>query len=180
MFIGNTAFSQGIDIELGVKGGVNFNNIRDLQELSLQYKTGFHAGVFVGVKFSEKLGVQADVLYSQQGAKFRTNGNFDLTYVNIPIVVKYYLVEGEGFNVQLGAQYGYLVEDNLRAVVGGVEKKVEANESDIAGIIGFGYDFPYGIHIEGRYHLGFLEVSDDPQANGKHKYISIGLGYTFF
>lgn len=179
MFIGNTAFSQGIELDLGVKGGANFSNIRDLKQLGLQAKEGFNAGVFAGVKFSDRIGLQADVLYSQQGADFGTTGNFDLTYVNIPIVLKYYIVKNEGFNVQIGPQYGILIDDNISAVIGGVEKKVEANDSDISGVIGFGYDFAFGLHIDGRYNLGFMEVSDDPQANGKHKYISISFGYSF-
>lgn len=177
LFIGTTAFSQELD--LGIKGGANFSNIRNLKELNLEARTSFHAGVFVSLKFSGKLGLQADILYSEQGAKFRTVGNFDLNYVNIPVVLKYYLVDGQGFNVQVGPQFGILVNDNISAVVSGVERNVKANELDISGVIGFGYDFPYGIRADGRYHLGFTDVADYPQARAKHKYISVALGYSF-
>ncbi len=180
MFIGTNAFSQGIDIDLGVKGGANFSNIRDLPSLGLQYKIGFHAGVFVGIKFSEKIGIQAEALYSQLGAEFRTNGNFDLNYVSIPILLKYYLVKGEKFNIQIGPQFSILIDDNLRASYNGFEQRIEGNDNDIAGVIGFGYDFPYGFHVDGRYHIGFTDVTDYPGARGQHKYISIGIGYTFF
>ena len=110
MFMGTTVFSQSID--LGVKGGANFTNIMSLEGLSLEGKTEFHAGIFAAARFSEKIGIQADVLYSQQGAKFNS-GNFDLTYVNIPVVFKYYLVEGQGLNIQIGPQFGFLVDDNI-------------------------------------------------------------------
>ena len=177
MFMGISASSQSIDF--GVKGGANFTNIMSLEGLSLEGKTEFHAGIFAAARFSEKIGIQADVLYSQQGAKFNS-GNFDLTYVNIPVVFKYYLVEGQGLNIQIGPQFGFLVDDNIRGVINNVEKKVKANETDIAGVIGLGYEFLENFRLDGRYHIGFTEVSDDPLANGKHTYISLGLGYTFF
>ena len=62
LFIGTSAFSQEID--LGVKAGANFANISDVEDLSS--KTGFQAGIFAGVKFTDKVGIQADLLYSQQ------------------------------------------------------------------------------------------------------------------
>jgi len=177
LFMGITSFSQ--DLSLGVKGGVNFSNIRELKSFNLQAKTGFTAGVFVGIKFSGKIGVQADLLYSQQGAKFN-EGDFDLTYVNIPVVLKYYLVDEQGFNVQVGPQFGFLVDDNINNLVNNIVNKAEANENDLSGVIGVGYDSPYGIFIDARYNLGFSDVSDDTKLKGgKNKYISLSLGYSF-
>lgn len=178
MFIGATSFSQGIDIDLGIKAGPAFSNMRNLNSLNMQYKIGLQAGVFVGVNFSERIGVQADLLYSDQGAIMeRTDGNFDLRYINLPVVLKYYLVPGEGFSVQIGPQIGYLLESNLRAVYNGVEIKAEANETDISGVIGVGYEFYNGFILNARFHLGFSDVSED--APGRHKSISLMLGYSF-
>ena len=167
LFIGTTAFSQSID--LGIKAGANFSNISDASGLS--NKTGFQAGIFGGIKFSSKLGIQADILYSQQGAKFN-GGDFDLNYVNVPVVVKYYLFHG--LNLQAGPQFGFVVDDNITKVFGSIAK---AEKSDVSGIVGAGYDFPFGIRLDARYNFGFTDVMKD--GDGKNSVFSVALGYSF-
>lgn len=171
VFIGTTAFSQEID--LGVKAGVNFANISDVDNLSS--KTGFQAGIFAGIKFTDKVGIQADVLYSQQGAEFDA-GKFDLNYVNIPIVLKYYLVQG--LNVQAGPQFGFILDDDIYEVQnGGPIIKGNAEKSDVSAVVGVGYDFPFGIRLDARYNFGFTDVIKDN--NSKNSVASIALGYSF-
>jgi len=80
-FISTTVFSQELD--LGIKLGSNFASISHAKEGS-STRTGIQAGFFAGIKFNDKVGVNLDVLYSQQGADFDA-GAFDLTYVNLPI-----------------------------------------------------------------------------------------------
>lgn len=178
MFIGTTAFSQGIDIDLGIKAGGNFSNMRNISSISPKYRIGLEAGAFAGITFSERIGVQADVLYSEEGA-ILSKGNFDLTYVRIPVVLKYYIVPGEHFNLQIGPQFGILIEDNINVLIGDVEQKFNGSDSEISGIFGAGYDLPGGFQIEGRMHLGFSSVIDDPRANPRLKYFSLSLGYSF-
>lgn len=163
LFMGTTVFSQSLD--LGIKLGANFANISDVSDLSS--KTGFQAGAFAAVKF-QKVAVQADLLYSQQGAKFKF-GKFDLDYVNVPIVVKYYLIQG--LNVQAGPQFGFLVNDDVSAG--------EAKDMDISGVAGLGYDLPFGIRVDARYNFGLTDVSKVAGAEGKNSVFSIALGYSF-
>src|SRR5699024_12002547 len=111
---------------------------------------------FAAVKF-QKVAVQADLLYSQQGAKFKF-GKFDLDYVNVPIVVKYYLIQG--LNVQAGPQFGFLVNDDVSAG--------EAKDMDISGVAGLGYDLPFGIRVDARYNFGFTDVSKVAGGGGKN------------
>lgn len=172
LFIGTTAFSQELD--LGVKAGVNFSKISDVDNLS--NKTGFQAGVFAGIKFTDKVGIQADLLYSQQGAEFDA-GEFDLTYVNVPVVLKYYLIQG--LNVQAGPQFGFVVDDNIKTVIGNIENQIEAEKTDVSGVIGAGYDFPFGVRLDARYNFGLSDVSKVNGAEGKNSVFSIALGYSF-
>ncbi len=171
LFIGTTAFSQEID--LGVKTGVNFSKISDVDNLS--NKTGFQAGVFAGIKFTDKVGLQADILYSQQGAEFDA-GKFDLNYVNIPIVLKYYLVQG--LNVQVGPQFGFILDDDIYEIQnGGPTIKGNAEKSDVSAVVGTGYDFPFGIRVDARYNFGFTDVLKDEKS--KNNVFSLALGYSF-
>ena len=83
-----TTQAQGLD--LGIKAGVNFATFTDAS--GLDNRTGFVAGAFVGGKLGDRFGIQADLLYSQQGAEFDA-GEFNLDYVNVPIVAKIYLTD---------------------------------------------------------------------------------------
>ncbi|MEM0516740.1 porin family protein [Aequorivita flava] len=169
LFIGTTAFSQELD--LGIKAGANFANISDASSLS--NKTGFQAGIFAGIKFTENVGIQADLLYSQQGAEFDA-GEFDLTYVNVPVVLKYYLVKG--LNIQAGPQFGFIVDDQIKDVLGNI---YDAEKSDVSGIVGAGYDFPFGIRVDARYNFGLSDVSKDLDGKNKNNVFSVALGYSF-
>ena len=158
-FLTTSVISQEID--LGLKAGANFASITDASGLS--NRTGFLIGVFAGVKFSDKLGIQGDLLYSQQGANSDPK-DIDLNYINVPIVLKYYLVQG--FNLQAGPQFGFIVDDNI-----------EAESFDLAGVLGLGYDFPFGIRIEGRHNFGLTDVFNS--IKGKNSVTSIAIGYSF-
>jgi hypothetical protein len=171
---GFSATAQGLDF--GIKAGVNFSNITDAT--GLDNRTGFVAGVFIGGKFNDNLGIQADVLYSQQGAEFEL-GNFDLNYVNVPIVLKYY-VSG-GLNLQLGPQFGVLLDQETNVVSETIDD-IATNDFDLSAVLGLGYDLPMGIRIDGRYSFGLSDVPDDPAKGldkGKNSVITLSLGYSF-
>lgn len=160
-FLTTSVISQEID--LGLKAGANFASITDASNLLTSNRTGFLIGVFAGVKFSDKLGIQGDLLYSQQGANSDPK-DIDLNYINVPIVLKYYLIQG--FNLQAGPQFGFIVDDNI-----------EAESFDLAGVLGLGYDFPFGIRIEGRHNFGLTDVFNSDK--GKNSVTSIAIGYSF-
>lgn len=167
IFMGTTVFSQSLDF--GIKLGANFSSISDVNDMSS--KTGFQGGLFAGIKFN-KVAIQGDILYSQQGAKFKP-GKFDLDYVNIPIVIKYYLIQG--LNIQVGPQFGFVVGDE-------VEEGYDYNKSDISGVVGAGYDLPFGIRVDARYNIGFTDTFKEKNTNtdkGKSNVFSLALGYSF-
>lgn len=171
--IGTTAFSQELD--LGIKAGANFANISDASDFS--NKTGFQAGIFAGVKFTDKVGIQADMLYSQQGAEF-DGGEFDLTYINVPVVLKYYIIQG--LNIQAGPQFGFVVDDEISFnVLGDINTKAKAEDFDLSGVVGAGYDFPLGLRLDARYNFGLTDVSKIDGADGKNSVFSLALGYSF-
>ncbi len=165
--------AQGIDF--GIKAGVNFANITDAT--GLDNRTGFVAGVFVGGKFNDNLGIQADLLYSQQGGEFSA-GDFNLDYVNVPILIKYFV--SQGFNIQAGPQFGVVVNDDTQTVVGETINDIATNNFDVAGVIGLGYDLPMGLRVDGRYSFGLSDVPDERDFDkGKNSVITLSVGYSF-
>lgn len=167
-----SAFTFGQELDLGIKAGVNFSNISDAQ--GLNNKTGFQAGVFAGIKFNDNFGVQADILYSQQGAEFDA-GKFDLTYVNVPIVLKIYVIKG--LNLQAGPQFGFLVKDEVRFDLIDFAGELDNDTTDISAIAGAGYDLPFGLRVDARYNFGLKDVNN--KVEGKNQVISLAVGYSF-
>jgi len=164
VFFAITSYAQGIDF--GIKAGANFSTLTDAT--GLKNKTGFHGGLFLGLKFNDKIALQPELLYSQQGAEFDM-GKIDLNYINVPVVVKYYLVQG--LNIQMGPQFGFVVDDNISNAI------FEAEDFDVSGVIGAGYDFPFDIRLDARYNFGFTDVVKD--TGSKNGVFSIALGYSF-
>ena len=167
--------AQGLDF--GIKAGVNFANLPDAT--SAENRTGFTGGIFAGVKFNDKVGIQADLLYSQQGAEFDTD-KIDLNYVNVPVVLKYFLIQG--LNIQAGPQFGFVVDDNVRNVTQNI---ADSESFDLTGIIGVGYDLPLGLKLEGRYNFGLTDATsenvniDQGSLESKNSVITLSVGYSF-
>ena len=171
--IGTTVSAQGIDF--GIKAGVNFASISDAQGLDLDSRTGIVVGAFAGAKFNDRIGIQADLLYSQQGAEFDA-GEFNLDYINVPIVAKLYLLKG--LHVQAGPQFGFVVNDEAR-IIDTITTDIETNSFDLAGVVGLGYDIPLGLRLEGRYNFGLSDVPDEPNTSGKNSVVTLSVGYSF-
>jgi hypothetical protein len=179
LVISVSGISQSID--LGVKAGVNFSSI-NYDNVASSSITGFQAGVFAGIKFSDKLGVQADVLYSKQGAELTVSNvlqQIDLSYVNVPIVLKYYVFQG--LNIQVGPQFGFVINDNIKEILAG---QVDAKSADVSGVVGLGYDLPLGLRVDARYNFGFSDVLDGivpgqtNKGDSSNKVFSIAVGYS--
>src|SRR5688572_605925 len=92
----NQASAQ-VQFSLGLKGGLNFAKF-DMNDAgaSIKNKTGFHGGAFALFKLT-KIGIQPEIIFSQQGAKLKVDGNdveSNFSYINIPVMLKLYLVAG--------------------------------------------------------------------------------------
>ncbi|MBW2938964.1 PorT family protein [Aureisphaera sp. CAU 1614] len=160
------------DLDLGIKAGMNFSNITDATGLS--NKTGFVFGAFAGAKLGDKVGIQGDLLYSQQGAEF-DGGEIDLNYVNIPVVLKYFLTES--IHIHGGPQFGFVVDDNVKSVFQDIEEDVDSKSFDLTGVIGVGVDLPFGIRLDGRYNFGLTDVFEG--GDGKNSVVIVSAGYSF-
>ncbi len=161
-----TQLSIAQEIDFGVKLGANFATLNDAS--GFDNKTGFVGGAFVGAKFS-KVGLHAEVLYSQQGAEFDAT-DFDLNYINVPVLLKYYLIGG--LNVQVGPQFGFLVDDTLPDA-----STFEAETFDLSGVAGLGIDLPFSLRADARYIFGITDTFD--AIDGKNGVFTIALGYSF-
>ena len=176
LLLSTSSFSQGID--LGIKAGATFANLTDVTDAST--KTGFVGGAFVTIKFSDKIAIQGDLLYSQQGVELDVD-KINLDYINFPIVLKYYIIKR--VNIQAGPQFGTVINDNLGEVIG----PNDINSFDITGIVGIGIDLPLNLRITGRYGFGLSEFYFSEfenfivtkETNTKNSVFSLTAGFSF-
>lgn len=163
------AFSQA-QVAIGVKGGLNLSK---LDASGADNRTGFHGGAFALFKLS-KIGIQPEILFSQQGSKFDV-GELETSYINIPVMLKIYLAAG--INLQAGPQFGFLSSAELD----GVDAKDAYKKSDISAALGLGWDLPFGLTIDARYNLGLSDLNDSGTGDAiKNQVIQISLGYKIF
>jgi hypothetical protein len=166
------AYSQA-QFAVGLKGGLNYAKL-DGQDVKSN-RTGFHAGAFTLIKFT-KIGIQPEIIFSQQGSKFRDidkDGSFD--YVNIPVMLKLYTVAG--INLQVGPQFGFLTKAEIEGQ-GSVKEKFK--NSDVSLGLGLGWDLPFGLTVDARYNLGLSDIDDDPAYSTiKNQVVQVSVGYKF-
>ncbi|MBW4361335.1 porin family protein [Flavobacterium taihuense] len=190
-------FTNAQKAQFGIKGGLNVANQIYSEDGAPSPSSiiGFHIGGFVEVKMSDKFSIQPEVLYSTQGSKFDmnvdyngTNYNtedvFKLSYINIPIMFKYYAAER--FSLEAGPQIGFLTSSKLDVTVLG--QSVSQNAKDLFesvdfGLnIGAGFDFTKNFSAGVRYNFGLANVAkteggDDSTV--KNGVFSVSLGYKF-
>jgi hypothetical protein len=163
-----------VQVALGLKAGVN---ISKFDAEGAENYTGIHGGAFALFKLT-KIGIQPELLFSQQGMKFKnvTTETYKTSYVNIPVMIKLYLVAG--LNIQAGPQFGFLTAADAKAD-GDFKDKLKS--SDISANIGLGWDLPFGLMIDARYNLGLSDVSDSPEYDDlKSRVIQVSVGYKIF
>jgi hypothetical protein len=180
----STTIAQGLDF--GVKLGLNNTNVSGIEDF--QQRQGLSAGLFAGMRLGDKFGLQLDALYSQQGAEVGNTyseivSDFDLDYISVPVVVKYYFTES--LNIHAGPQLGILLNDET-SVANQVVNNIGTNNVDWLGTIGIGLDLPLGLRAEARYSFGLTKVNDSLQIpsleeirEGRTRMTTLSIGYTW-
>ena len=180
------------EVKFGPKAGVNFASLSNVD--NCKSLTSFYVGAVAEIKFNDKFSVQPELIYSSQGVKseisilgISASGTQKVDYINIPILAKYYVYEG--FSVEVGPQFGFLVkaegEGNVNASgVSGSDKSDNKDnfESFDFGIgAGLAYDLANGFFVNARYNFGLTKVgkADTYFASSKNEVIQVGVGYKF-
>lgn len=145
-------FSNAQEVKFGAKAGLNVSMLSggDLsvnQNSDTKSKVGFHIGGLAEIKLNPKFSIQPELLYSQEGGNntyttdyFGTPYNFDqditLSKINLPIILKYYVMEG--LSIEAGPQLDYIMKaksDATATVPGSGVIKYNTDMSDNTGTI---------------------------------------------
>lgn len=155
--------AQGLGF--GIKAGANISNTdisSDQYSLNTKSKFGFHGGVFVTFMFSEKLGIQPELLYSTQGSEYDEStfdGKLTLDYILVPVLLRYNI--NEMFSIHVGPQFGFLAKAEEEFDGDTQDVKDDFKGSDIGGALGLEVDLPVKIGFGARYVFGLSNVLEE-------------------
>jgi len=169
-----TASAQ--DFSFGAKGGINIASVGGGTYTGfggLGSKISFHLGGVAEVPISEKFAVQPELLYSSQGTKWNFVGgnNLKLDYINLPILGKYYIIEG--LSAEAGPVIGFLLSTNAN--------KEDYNSLDVAFTIGASYKLNENIFFSLRYNKGITDINKNEAItiSNQNNVFQLSAGYTF-
>ncbi len=185
--------SADAQVKFGVKTGAQLTNIVGDDFDDSDSKIGFNVGGYANIRFAEQFAFQPELLFSLQGTKYEFNelgSSIDtkthLSYINIPLMVKWYAYDG--LNFEFGPQVGFNVASKVKVDGSGadiIEGDYDFDEVYLRDVetvdfgvnIGAGYEMENGLNFGIRYGLGLTDIAKDYDA--KNSVISLGVGYTF-
>ena len=178
--ITNVLFAQS-GLSAGLKGGVNFSTITgENADQIYSNRTGFHVGAFANMRL-QRFGLQPEVIFSSQGAEVPlTNSVEKFSYVNVPIMLKFYLTDF--LNLQAGPQFGLMTSAVAENNGGNINVESLYKESDWSLGLGVGLELPFGLNLEGRYNVGVTDINDSPDTTTalNNQVYQVSIGFRFF
>lgn len=186
IFLSSSLFAQD-DIRIGVTGGlINSSTSIKASVLSINLlninainKIGFYVGGIADVPISEKFHAQAELTYGSAG---------DLGFIFLPIMAKYYIVDG--LNVQIGPQFNISTNvGEIKNVLSSVGSLIDENSNldDLVrktGIdlgFGAGYDITQNLSVQARFALEMTNRYNGPaDGNIKVRASTFNIGIAYF
>lgn len=173
-------------LSYGVKAGINYATVsKGNAAISPDGRLGFYAGIFGELPLiDDLLSIQGELVYSQEGFERRQQtsaatfaANYNLDYLNLPILAKYYIVRG--FSVEGGPQFSLLLNDEIKTNFSTAERPIptEIKSFDLRFAAGTSFQFDEGIFINLRYVHGITTAIEE--TNARNSSIQVGLGYKF-
>jgi hypothetical protein len=189
MALGLIASQTQAQITLGARGGVSVASASlDIEEtFSTANTTGFTGGAFLD--FSGGLiGLQVAAQYTQKGSKLDVNqiaSDFSLANLEIPAVVKVGLPLGMlKPSIFGGAGASFVMSCDRLEGATEVDCKDEVKSTEWLGIAGADLAIYLGgisLWVDGRYHFGLSNVSEEAGTDLKNKNWTFqgGVGFGF-
>jgi hypothetical protein len=167
-------------IRLGVKGGLNIANAKNLTA-SPQERYSFHAGFNLQQTINKKMFFQPELLYSSKGHSFTSDfassdGANRLDYLSIPVLFGYRV--DDRLSILLGPEFNYLLKSAVRydRAVSNFTKQYPRFDAGID--LGLAYRINKKLGAELRYYYGFNTLYYTDFAGVKHDEVK-GANRTF-
>lgn len=172
---------QAQEMNIGLKGGLNFSTIGGDSSEDIDSKIGYNLGLLSHFHLSDRFGLQPEIMYSSQGGKSKDiAGDFelDLNYINIPVLFQYMF--DNGFRIQAGPQLGILTGAKLKDDTSKVDVKDEFKTIDFALSFGLSYVHPpSGFGVDARYNYGLSNINENSASKAYNRGFQVGVFYLF-
>lgn len=184
-----TYLNAQVEIKPGLKGGLNFAGLTNLDNIdgsSSKGITSFHVGGTVSFKFAKFYTLQPEILYSKQGSEVFSNDadsklKLALNYLSIVVNNKFFAGDS-GVNFQVAPVFDVLLNS----------KNVDNPQGlDIAFKAAIGYDMANGLSFSLGYKQGLSDLfgRNVDTGNGAettdvgdlvlNKVVQLSIGYQF-
>jgi hypothetical protein len=183
VFLAGISFATAdAQFQFGAKGGLNFATISGSDAGDASTRVNVNLGVYARLPLAEKISLQPELVYSNQGASFN-NGAVAYNYINIPILLRYYA--GSGFSIFTGPQVGFLVGAHYKQNGNSLNVKNLYNSGDFAWAVGMAYKIPATkLGIDARYNFGIANIEDRQKTGStgsiRNSVFQLGVTYTLF
>lgn len=182
LLISSSAFALD-GVEWGVKGGLNLAKITKTDDGKI--KPSIYIGGFATYKFNDIVAIQPELIYSRQGVTTKQGGvkyQYRINYINLPILAKLYVLEN--LTVDLGPQFGFVLNSKINRKSGGTSVKTSASDMvkkfDVSFAMGVTYTVIGNIDLSFRYNLGLTKaIKAEFGDKRKNSVIQLGAGYRF-
>lgn len=167
----------------GVKAALNFSGVKG-NGMKTSMVAGGELGAFVSYDLSSHWGLQIEGIASQntvkRGDDFLTYYNVDgftasddkakLTYLNVPLLVRYRL--SEDWSLVAGPQAGFLLNDNENFL--NYDRRA-FKTSEISGLGGVEFNIS-SVALYARYQFGISNINDvDNRYEWRARHLQIGI-----
>jgi len=166
---------------LGIKGGVSFTGITNLQG---DERTTGHGGLFLQTNLCKNWTFQPELLYSAQGQHFTNDDGqkrvLALDYIQLPLMFQYY--PAQRFYIEAGPQVGMMIDSKTKdAHTGNNKNDVEENykKADVSINAGVGVNITNKVGIYGRYSKGLMDITKSEENYRTNSGIQVGAAIKF-
>ena len=180
-------------VDIGVKFGLNFANVKNLNAYSTSNRLGFNTGVTTHINISKQFKLQPELLYSAKGFKYPSvngysAGSARLNYLSLPVLGCYSV--GEGFSLLFGPEFDMLLHANSEYDKTDHNVSKNFNHFGVGLDVGVSYRLIGGLGVEARYNYGLSHITNTPiydsgdavvgrDRSGNNKVFQVGVYFKF-
>jgi hypothetical protein len=171
---------SGQKFQAGIKTGINIST-QHFSGTGIPTSTtadaGFQGGIYGYSMFNDRLGIQAEVLYSIQQVDLDYSGtkySDHLTYINVPLLFRYKIKEK--LSAHAGFQLGLLTAANETSGGFQYDTKSTFANADLGFVIGSTVDLG---KFDGtvRYTFGITDVDKFSDTTTRNGNFQLSIGY---
>lgn len=181
MLLTTATYAQ--EFHIGAKAGANLGKIAG-GAYKDNFKLGYQIGGFLEFDFTDKWGLQGEVLFNQSNTEIRNsykqvwdekfNKNKTLDYVSVPVLLKYN--PNEFLSLHAGPQFSFLTNSEDSTWENG--KKL-FKDMDFSIVAGLEVKILNPLYVYGRYAWGYSDINKALSEKATLQQIQIGVGLRF-